>query len=83
MADAVSGLDSSVKAQVKGVVLYGYTKNKQNAGSIPDYPKDQTKVFCNADDGVCDGGLSVTAGHLTYTEDVDQAVSFLATQLGS
>ena len=77
IAGAVSGLDDDVKSMVKGVVLYGYTKNLQNDGSIPDYPKDQTKVFCNVDDGVCSGSLVVTAGHLTYTADVDQAVQFL------
>lgn len=82
IAGAVSGLDDSVKSMVKGVVLYGYTKNLQNDGSIPDYPKDQTKVFCNVDDGVCSGSLVVTAGHLTYTADVDQAVQFLEGTLG-
>ncbi|RYG27681.1 MAG: cutinase family protein, partial [Burkholderiales bacterium] len=46
-------------------------------GQIPNYPADQTKVFCNASDGVCSGTLAVTAGHLTYTADVDEAVEFL------
>ena len=83
MADAVGALDSTAQAQVKGVVLYGYTKNQQNNGEIPNYPASQTKVYCNADDGVCGGGLSVTAGHLTYTEDVDAAVEFLEGTISS
>lgn len=83
IADAVSTLDSTAQAQVKGVVLYGYTKNEQNNGEIPNYPAAQTKVFCNADDGVCGGGLSVTAGHLTYTADVDAAVEFLEGTISS
>lgn len=62
MAGSVGKLDSAVMAQVKGVVLYGYTKNLQNNGQIPGYPKEQTKVFCNATDGVCSGTLTVTAG---------------------
>lgn len=77
MASAVSTLDATAQAQVKGVVLYGYTKNAQNDGKIPNYPPEQTKVFCNVDDGVCGGALAVTAGHLTYTADVDAAVEFL------
>lgn len=77
IANAISTLDSSAQAQVKGVVLYGYTKNAQNDGKIPNYPPEQTKVFCNVDDGVCGGALAVTAGHLTYTADVDAAVEFL------
>ncbi|KXS94052.1 hypothetical protein AC578_3378 [Pseudocercospora eumusae] len=66
MAGSVGKLDSAVMAQVKGVVLYGYTKNLQNKGQIPGYPKEQTKVFCNASDGVCSGTLVVTAGKQYY-----------------
>lgn len=78
MAAAVGGLDADTMATVKGVVLYGYTKNLQNGGKIPNYPADQTKVFCNASDGVCSGTLAVTAGHLTYGADVQEASEFLA-----
>lgn len=35
MAAAVGGLDADTMATVKGVVLYGYTKNLQNGGKIP------------------------------------------------
>ena len=35
MAAAVGGLDAETQATVKGVVLYGYTKNLQNGGEIP------------------------------------------------
>ncbi|KAK4495620.1 hypothetical protein PRZ48_012888 [Zasmidium cellare] len=83
MAGSVGKLDAAVMAQVKGVVLYGYTKNLQNGGAIPDYPEDQTKVFCNASDGVCSGTLMVTAGHLTYTTDVPEAASFLEEKISS
>lgn len=83
MAGSVGKLDAGVMAQVKGVVLYGYTKNMQNDGTIPGYPEGQTKVFCNADDGVCDGALVVTAGHLTYGTDVPEAASFLEEKAGS
>lgn len=83
MAGAVSKLDATAMAQVKGVVLYGYTKNLQNDGGIPNYPKDQVKVFCNASDGVCSGTLMVTAGHLTYTADVEEAGEFLKSQIGA
>ncbi|PPJ61181.1 hypothetical protein CBER1_10301 [Cercospora berteroae] len=77
IAAAVTALPAQQKEQVKGVVLYGYTKNRQNNGQIPNYPAARTKVFCNASDGVCGGGLAVTAGHLTYTSDVNAAVEFL------
>lgn len=79
----VGALDATAQSQVKGVVLYGYTKNQQNNGKIPNYPAAQTKVYCNADDGVCGGGLSITVGHLMYTEDVDDAVQFLEGTISS
>ncbi|CZT16260.1 related to Probable cutinase 3 [Ramularia collo-cygni] len=78
IAGVLSSLDSTLQAKVKGAVLYGYTKNQQNDGTIPDYPPAQTKVFCARTDGVCFGALLVTAGHLGYTRDVDEAVEFLA-----
>ncbi|KAM3421270.1 hypothetical protein BST61_g1672 [Cercospora zeina] len=83
IAAAVTALPAEQKEQTKGVVLYGYTKNLQNSGKIPDYPAERTKVFCNVSDGVCGGGLVVTPGHLTYTADVDEAVEFLQAAVGS
>ena len=35
VAAAVGSLDARTKARVKGVVLFGYTKNLQNGGKIP------------------------------------------------
>lgn len=81
-AAVITDLDDAVKKQTKGAVLYGYTKNKQNDGQIPEYPADQTKVFCNASDGVCGGMLAVTPGHMTYTADVEDAVAFLKPLIG-
>jgi cutinase len=56
-------------------VLYGDTKNKQSNGQIEGFPKDKLLSLCEKDDGVCWGGLSVTAGHLVYTTNGDQARS--------
>lgn len=38
---------STIPNQVAGAVLFGYTKNEQNGGRIPDYPTDKTAMFCN------------------------------------
>jgi hypothetical protein len=65
-AATISGLSSSVRDQVVGTVLFGYTKNLQNAGRIPNYPTDRLKVFCNTGDLVCYGTLTITAAHLSY-----------------
>ena len=78
MTRSVGKLDDSIKSRVAGVVLYGDTQNKQTGGSIPDYPKDDVLVICAKTDGVCGGALLVTPGHLTYVDDVPDAVQFLA-----
>jgi cutinase len=80
---SVGKLDAAVQAQVKGVVLYGYTQNLQNRGQIPGYPAGKTKVFCNVSDAVCYGALYITAGHLTYAADVGEAAQFLEQAIGS
>jgi cutinase len=79
MMNAISKLPEDLKAKVLGVVLFGYTKNGQQKGGIPNYPKDKVKVFCSASDGVCDGKLNVTAGHFSYMGDGSgpKAVEFL------
>jgi len=83
MVNAVSKLDPSVQERVAGVVLYGNTRNKQENGKIPNFPPEKAKTYCNASDGVCGGALLVTAGHLTYTRDVKEAVSYLQTQISA
>jgi len=85
MMNAVSKLPANVKSKVAGVVLFGYTKNAQTKGGIPDYPKDKVKVFCAASDGVCGGTLAVTAGHFAYMGDGSgtQATNFLIQHINS
>ena len=69
--------------QVKGVVLFGYTKNRQNDEQIPGYPKEQTKIFCNTGDAVCEGTLSIQAPHFAYgTAARGEAPKFLISQIG-
>jgi cutinase len=83
MVNAVSKLDSSVQERVAGVVLYGNTRNRQENGKIPNFPPEKAKTYCNASDGVCGGALLVTAGHLTYTRDVKDAVEYLQGQISA
>jgi cutinase len=68
---------------VVGVALYGYTHNKQNGGTIPNYPKENVKVFCPASDGVCGGMLNVNTGHFSYLTGTSQkeGYTFLAEKI--
>lgn len=75
MHNVISALTPEVKKQVVGGVLWGDTKNKQSNGQIIGYPKDQVLILCTPDDGVCWGKLDVTAGHLAYTHNGDEAKS--------
>lgn len=83
MAGSLGELEDDVKEQVKGVVLFGYTKNQQNNERIPGYPTDRTKIFCNDGDAVCRGSLSVLPAHFAYTRAArGEAPEFLISQIG-
>lgn len=69
VASAVGELSASIRDQVKGVVLFGYTKNLQNAGRIPNFPSDRTKVYCSVADAVCWGTLFILPAHFLYPAD--------------
>jgi len=83
MMNAVSKVPANVRDRIKGVVLFGYTKNAQKKGGIPNYPKNRVRVFCAKSDGVCGGTLLVTAGHFAYMNNGDgpKAIAFLVGQL--
>lgn len=78
MDGSIQALPSNIQSQVKAVVLFGFTRNQQDGGRIPNYPTSQTKVYCATGDLVCDGTLTITPAHLTYGDDAADASSFLS-----
>lgn len=76
--NAIQGLPAASQAKIAGVALFGFTRNAQDNGQIPGYPKAQTTVFCAQGDLVCDNTLTITAAHLSYAANAPAAASFLA-----
>lgn len=82
MHNSISGLDSSIQDMIKGVVLFGDTRNKQDNEQIPDFPADKIKIFCAPGDLVCEGTLVITAAHFSYATDAPEAIDFLSGKTG-
>lgn len=81
MDGSIQALPVNIQAKITGVVLFGFTRNAQDNGRIPNYPQNQTKVFCAFGDLVCNDTLIITPAHLTYGSDAAAAASFLASTL--
>jgi cutinase len=83
MHNAVSALPPALKKKIVAGVLFGDTRNTQDKGQVPNYPKDQVQIFCDKEDGVCGGTLQVTKGHMVYMENGDgpKAVAFLKSKI--
>lgn len=83
MAGSVGELDAAVKEQVKGVVLFGYTKNTQNGRRIPDFPTERTEIYCSVGDAVCWGSLFILPSHFGYNDEArNEAPEFLIKRIG-
>jgi cutinase len=83
MSNSIAELGAAVREQIKGVVLFGYTKNAQNRGGIPQFPDDRVAVYCRLTDYVCWGTLIVAPGHFLYGDEArGEAPRFLISKIG-
>ncbi|KAG9257588.1 cutinase [Emericellopsis atlantica] len=84
VGNALTELTGAVQDQVVGAVLFGYTKNLQNRGRIPNYPTDRTKVYCAFTDAVCCGSLFILPAHFSYNDEAAfEAPRFLTSQINA
>ncbi|KAH8199711.1 hypothetical protein TruAng_006119 [Truncatella angustata] len=80
---AVEQLSASVISRIAGIVLFGDTQYLQSNGRIANYPTSKTKIYCAFGDLVCAGTLTITAAHLSYGADADDAAAFLVDRINA
>ena len=62
------------------VVIFGDPDNGQAVGRVP---ASKTLIICHNGDNICEGGDQVLLPHLTYSQNADQAASFVVSQAGA
>lgn len=77
MHRAIEGLSSSAKSRISAILLYGDTQFPKDGPKIKGFPTDKVKVICKPDDGVCKGGITVTAGHMSYNAKAAEGASWV------
>jgi len=86
MLNAIQDANPALREAIAGVIFFGYTRNGVTGGSIPGFPREKVRTFCNLDDGVCGlAGPVVTPGHLTYSlnGDIGRATNFLVQRINA
>lgn len=76
MHGSISALAEDVKSRIVAAIMFGDSRNAQDKGQIPNFPKSKTKIFCKLGDLVCLGTDLLSVQHFLYTGDVGAAVGF-------
>lgn len=83
MHRAIEGLAEPIKSKIAAILLYGDTQYPQDGNKIKGFPTEKVKVICKSDDGVCVGGITVTAGHLSYSSKAAEGVNWVVSRIKS
>ncbi|KAK4191093.1 cutinase-domain-containing protein [Podospora australis] len=78
---AVEDLPQAQKDKIVAAFTFGDTKNQQDNGQIPNFPREKTIIICNVGDLVCSGTLTILAPHLDYSRRAPEAVNFISARL--
>lgn len=76
--NAAALLGVSTMARVSSVVIFGDPLSKTQVTGA----SGKTKIFCNAGDNICDGGILVGLQHLTYGLNAGAAADYVMDMAG-
>jgi cutinase len=74
---SISTLSSDIQNQILGVVTFGDTRNKQDKGQIPNFPKDKIRIFCAPFDVLCLNLDLISPTHFSYVIYVSSAIAWI------
>jgi cutinase len=82
MHNVIPSLPNDIKSKIVAGVLFGDTRYK-NEPSIPEYPADRVRIFCEVGDVICEGQLYVGKQHFMYKANgyPERAVDFITSQI--
>lgn len=72
--NAAKLLPAATMAKVNSAVIFG---DPDNGAAVQGVSAASTKVICHAGDNICAHGDLVLAPHLTYSQNADEAATFV------
>ncbi|KAE8323852.1 putative cutinase 2 [Aspergillus sergii] len=83
MHGSIPTLSDQIKDRIKGVVMFGDSRQQQSHNRIDHFSEQKVKFYCDEHDGICQNSISLSLSHYEYGSKAEDASQWLLSQVNS